>query len=330
VEPIKSSSAPVRRIAPPPWLASKENPTPDPPASPAPLSPKRTKPSSQPSPVKQLDLNSFAFRKRTVGRSASYTTSSRYTSSSKATPEESCSDAPKLAAGPAAKSSSSPKTFYLSARKESPTADATFTAEQVSSLDSCVVCGNAWTVRKLPKSKWTHITSCARKHGCELDTLQLKLIAAVVDASEAKARKAAKGKEKESTGPRTLLAYTIQEHAPPKRHGSRKEPGPSSLQPAEDTRKAILERGTALLGVAPVLDTEGQSLEIVETPVTEQPSQEAEEENILNIPATQTFAPSKIAGRSRFFGKSKSVTLAFAFTECMRRLDNGPNEHRFT
>lgn len=142
-----------------------------------------------------------------------------------------------------------------------------------------------------------------------MDTLQVKLIAAIVDASEAKTKKSTKGKEKEkeSSEPRTLLAHTVQEHAPPKRRGRRKEPGPSSLQAAEDNRKVILERGTTLLGVAPVLDNESQPQEDAETPAT-QPEVKEAEDDVSNMPSTQAFAPSRIAGRSRFFGSTMATT----------------------
>lgn len=138
----------------------------------------------------------------------------------------------------------------------------------------------------------------------------MKLIAAVVEASEAKTTKSTKGKgkdqEKEQMGPQFLLAQTMQERAPPKKRGRRVEPGPSILQPVGDIHKTILERGVALLGVAPVLD-ESQPNKITGTPTADHAmeKQEAEEEEEeLSIPATQDFAPSKIGGRSRLLGST--------------------------
>lgn len=290
----------------------------NPPASSAPAtlsSPERVKPSSQPSPVKQLDLNSFAYQRRTAGRPGSYSASSRAAGSSTfKSSTESCSDASKPIVGSsikAVKASSAPKTFYIDSTNGSTNADATFTAEEVSSLSSCVVCGNTWTARKLPKSKWAHITACAQKHGCGSDALQIKLAAAVVSAAEVKGRKTAKDKEKEQLGPRTLLAHTVRENAPHKRRGRRKDPGPSGLQSVEDTHGAILERGAALLGVAPVSDNGSQQEVMIETPVTKTSAEEQDEASMSDIPATQTFAPSKIAGRSRFFGEIDLFMLIF-------------------
>ena len=172
-----------------------------------------------------------------------------------------------------------------------------FTSEQIGSINGCVVCGNSWTVRKQPKSKWSHITSCARKNGCESETLHIKLIAAFVEASETKARKSAKGKEKEPTAPQSLLAHTVQEHAPPKRRGWRKEPGPSNLQPVEDAQKMIIQRSALLLGIDILPDDQSESQQTVL-------DQDLEAENKpFDMPATQAFAPSKIAGRSKFFGE---------------------------
>ncbi|KAJ1309075.1 hypothetical protein OPQ81_004754 [Rhizoctonia solani] len=322
-----SSSLPVRRPAPPPWLASTTTSTPtDPPTNyNSPSRPVSLKSFSQPSPAKQLDLNSFTFRKRTIGRSASYSTSSRSVSGSRdkdkdITASESCSDAPKASTG-SIKSSSSPKVFILGATKECPTTEASFTAEQINSLRCCVVCENAWTARKSPKHKWSHITSCARKGGCDLDTLYIKLIGAVVDASDAKGTKQTKAKakerEKEPAEPQSLLAQTVQERPPPKKRGRRAEPGPSNLQPVGDTHMAILERGAALLGVKPVLSLEGQSDVTPGIPAKDHPTEQNQEveENEPDLPATQGFAPSKMGGRSRLFGS----TLATLNTDSRNR-----------
>ncbi|KAG8732133.1 Folylpolyglutamate synthetase [Ceratobasidium sp. 423] len=318
----KTSSLPVRRPAPPPWLASATTSSRvDPPTNTtSPGNSVPLKSSSQPSPVKPLDLNGFAYQRRTVGRTAGYSTSSRSVSGSKAKAKEisaaeSCSDVPKPPAS-LAKASSSPKVFILGATKECPDTEASFTSEQIASLHSCVVCGNSWTTRKLPKSKWSHITSCARKVRCDLDTLYMKLIAAIVDASDAKGKKSTKGKEKEkeATGSQSLLVQIVRERAPPKKRGRRVEPSPSNLQPVQDTHKVILERGAALLGVAPVLNVENQPDVIPETPAGDQLAEKEEawkevqeekeeaQEDEPNIPATQGFAPSKIGGRSRLLG----------------------------
>ncbi|CAE6486556.1 unnamed protein product [Rhizoctonia solani] len=313
----KTSSLPVRKPAPPPWLASTTTSTPvDPPKNDA--SPSRhfaLKSSSQHSPVKQLDLNSFAFQKRTVGHSASYSTSSRSGSGSKnkdkeSSAVESCSDVPKPPTS-STKASLSPGVFILGATKECPDTQVSFTSDQIKSLRSCVVCEHAWTTRKLPKHKWSHITSCARKGGCDPDALYMKLIAAVVDASDVKATKSSKGKrkekepEKEQIGPQYLLAQTVQERAPPKKRDRRVEPGPSTLQPVGDVHKAILERGATLLGVGPVVDVESQSDEIPEVPTDDRVTEKEEaEEEEPSIPATQAFAPSKIGGRSRLLGST--------------------------
>ncbi|KAG9105053.1 hypothetical protein FRC06_000026 [Ceratobasidium sp. 370] len=298
--PHVTYSAPVRQVAPPPWLASKDTPVPDSPVRPASNSPQRTKSSSQSSPVKQLDINSFVFHKRTGGARCS--TSSRPMSSSKATDVEAPGPS-KVVPAPSAKASSSSKTFHLSATNKSSSTDATFSSEQIASLASCVVCSNSWTVRKQAKSKWSHITVCARKHGCGVESLHLKLVAAIVEASEEKARKAAKGKEKydESPAPQSLLAHTVQERALPKRRGRRKASGPSSLLSVEEAQKSILRRSTLLLGtgVPPRDENEPKS-----TILNQEPESEGDHPD---IPATQVFAPSKIGGHSRFFGSTTSM-----------------------
>ncbi|CAE6412130.1 unnamed protein product [Rhizoctonia solani] len=308
----RPSSEPVRKPAPPPWLASTTNSTPlgpstNLPSSSKPISPKS---SSQHSPVKQIDLNSFAFQKRSVDHSTRYSTSSYSVSHSKDKEKdvlvvESCSDVSQVSAS-STKISSSPKVFILDVTKEFPNTEVSFTAEQVNSLRGCVVCGNAWTARKLPKHKWSHITSCARKGGCEPDVLYVKLISAVVDTPEPKSKKSVKGKQaqKEDGGPQSLFAHTVQNHAPPKKRGRRAEPRVSGLQPVEDTRKAILERGAALLGVAPILDVESQPDMIPEIPTELSEDTQDMQEEEPNIPATQGFAPSKIGGCSRLFGST--------------------------
>ncbi|KAG8741349.1 hypothetical protein FRC10_002966 [Ceratobasidium sp. 414] len=293
-----TSSAPVRQVAPPPWLVPKDAPVPELPIRPASHSPQRTKSSSQPSPVKQLDINSFVFHKRTGG--ARYSTSSRSVSSSKATDGEAPGPSKVAPALPA--KSSSLKTFHLGATNGSSSTDATFPSEQIASLTSCVVCSNSWTVRKQPKSKWSHITACARKHGCGTESLHLKLIAAIVEASEEKARKAAKGKEKdESLAPRSLLAHTVQERAPPKRRGRRKASGPSSLLPVEEAQKSILRSSTLLLGTSIPYQDENEPLP------TALNQGLASEDDHPGIPATQVFAPSKIGGHSKFFGSTSML-----------------------
>ncbi|KAG9120928.1 hypothetical protein FRC07_003335 [Ceratobasidium sp. 392] len=260
--PIATSSAPVRPVAPPPWLVPKDAPPmPDSAIRPDPTNLQRTKHASQPSPVKQLDLNSFAFHKRTSGaRTVSGSKSSRSASSSKATDTEDPSTS-KVPPAPSAKSSSLSKAFHLGATNGSSTTDVTFSAGQIASITSCVVCGNSWTVRKQPKSKWTHITTCARKHGCGIDSLHLKLVAAVVEASEEKAREAAKGKEKEKepAAPKSLLAHTVQERAPPQRRGRRKAPGPSTLRSVEEAQKSILQRSSPDLPTPAAPPTKGKS-----------------------------------------------------------------------
>lgn len=305
--PPVSSSAPLRKVAPPPWLASKETPgEPLPTGVPALASPRRSYSSTQPSsPVKQLDVNSFAFHRRTSGaRTVSYSTSSRSASSSKVSVLKSPSDSSKDTPAPSAKASASPKSFHLGATNGSPNPDATFSAEQITSISRCVVCGNAWTVRKLPKSKWSHIMTCARKHACGLETLHVKLIAAVVEASEAKAQqKSTKGKEKESSQPQSLLAHALKEQNGTRKRGRRKEMGRTSLLPVEESQKSILKRGATLLGTDSLVDN-AESQSTVNTLPT-QKSQESEAENdVPDIPATQVFAPSKIAGRSKFFGST--------------------------
>ncbi|CAE6345255.1 unnamed protein product [Rhizoctonia solani] len=173
-----------------------------------------------------------------------------------------------------------------------------------------------------------------------MDVLYMKLIGAVVDAPDPKVKKSIKGKgkekAKESTGPQSLLAQTVQERAPPKRRGRRVEPGPSALQPVGDTHKVILKRGAALLGVSPVPNLKSQPDVIPETWEERPEMKEADEEDPEMkeeaneeqpemkedvdeeepemkedepiIPATQSFAPSKIGGRSRLFGTT-SATL---------------------
>ncbi|KAG9078594.1 hypothetical protein FS749_009352 [Ceratobasidium sp. UAMH 11750] len=297
--PLVTSSAPARQVAPPPWLVPKDTPAPDPPVRPASDNRQRTKSSSQPSPVKQLDINSFVFHKRTSG--ARYSASSRSVSSSKATDVE-APDPSKVVPAPSAKSSSS-KTFHLGATNRPSGVDATFSSEQIASLTSCVVCGNSWTVRKQSKSKWSHITVCARKQGCGIESLHLKLVAAIVEAAEEQARKAAKGKEKadESATPQSLLAHTVQERAPPKRRGRRKAPGPSSLLSIEEAQKSILRQSTLLLGtgVSHQDENEPRPIALDQGPTSEDDHPE--------IPATQVFAPSKIGGRPKFFGSTTSM-----------------------
>ncbi|QRW16409.1 tetrahydrofolylpolyglutamate synthase [Rhizoctonia solani] len=165
------SSARAGKPAPPPWLASTTN------SALGDLSPNRPysktvslKSSSQPSPAKQIDLNSFAYQKRTIERSASYSNSSRPKSGSK-------------------------------------------NKDQVVSL-----------------------------------------VASSSDVSKAS------------------------KHAPAKKRGRRAEPESPVLQPVEDTRKIILERGAALLGVAPVLDAESQQDVIPGISTESQLSKEKQEE----------------------------------------------------
>ncbi|CAE6429017.1 unnamed protein product, partial [Rhizoctonia solani] len=286
------------------------------------------KSSSQPSPAKQIDLNSFVYQKRIIERSASYSNSSRPKSGSKNKDQvvslvASSSDVSKASVG-STKPSHSLKKFTLGITKECPNAEATFTAEQINSLCRCVVCGHPWTARKLPKHKWHHIISCARKCGCELDVLYVKLIAAVVDAPEPKNKKSVKDKEpqREPSGPRSLLAHTVQKHAPAKKRGRRAEPESPVLQPVEDIRKIILERGAALLGVAPILDAESQQDVIPGISTESQLSKEKQEEE-QGIPSTQTFAPSKIGERPRLFGDALATLnmdtrsgLFYADTPC--------------
>jgi hypothetical protein len=146
-----------------------------------------------------------------------------------------------------------------------------------------------------------------------MDVLYVKLIAGVVDAPEPKSRKSTKGKEtqKGADEPQSLLAHTIQKHGPSKKRGRRAEPGVSSLQPVEDARKAILERGAALLGVSSVLDVESQPDMIAGTTIElSEETQETQEEE-PNIPATQGFAPSRVGGRSRLFGKLRFFDTRF-------------------
>ncbi|CAE7190944.1 unnamed protein product [Rhizoctonia solani] len=298
----KPSSLPIRKAAPPPWLAAATSIPAD--TQPSHASPSRSSPpksSSQPSPIKQFDLNSFAYQKRTIRRSASYSTSARPVGRSKGKGKEvaateTCSEASELPTS-STKVLSSSKTFILGATKECPGAEASFTSEQIASLRGCVVCEHAWTTRKLPKHKWSHIMSCARKGGCDLDALYIKLIAAVVDGPSAKVKKSSKGKgkekEEEPADPHSLLAQTVQERAPPKKRGRRAEPGPSILQPVGDTHKIIFERGIALIGVAPALDVESQPNGVSETLADDQITEEKEEaqNEEPSIPATQNFAP---------------------------------------
>ncbi|KAG8728345.1 hypothetical protein FRC12_021822 [Ceratobasidium sp. 428] len=303
--PLVTSSAPTRQVAPPPWLVPKNTPAPEPksPVRPASSTIQRTKSSSQPSPVKQLDINSFVYHKRTSGaRTSSYSTSSRSASLSKVTDGEGPSTS-KVPPAPSAKSSSSPKTFHLGATNGPLGADVTFSAGQIASITGCVVCGNSWTVRKQPKSKWAHITACARKNGCGTEALHLKIVAATVEASEEKARAAAKGKEKEKepAGPQSLLAHTVQERAPPQRRGRRKAPGPPTLQSVEEAQKSILQRSTLLLGTDVPQQDENEPRS---TTLNQRPESEGDH---FDIPATQVFAPSKIGGNSKFFGSTTSM-----------------------
>ncbi|QRV87684.1 hypothetical protein RhiJN_15702 [Ceratobasidium sp. AG-Ba] len=287
-------SAPTRRIAPPPWLVSKD-PQPVSPVQPRSDKYTLTKSSSQPSPVKKLNADSFMFQKRPSGtRSISYSTS-RSGDSSKSTDPDMSGSKPKPV--PSAKRSASLKAFSLSATNGPSSPDATFSSDQITSLSSCVVCSNSWTVRKQAKSKWSHITTCARKNGCGNEALYMKLIAAIVEASDEKARKATenkgKEKEKESTGQR----------APTKRRGRRKEPAPSSLRPVEEAQRAILQNSILLLGD----DTSQQDENEPRSTVATQQEQEQLDDESCHIPATQTFAPSRIGGRSKFFGSTASV-----------------------
>lgn len=150
--------------------------------------------------------------------------------------------------------------------------------------------------------------TCARKHACGLETLHVKLIAAIVEASEAKAQeKLAKGKEKEPSQPQSLLAHTLKEQAAPKKRGRRKEASPSTLLSVEESQKSILKRGAALLGTDS-LAQDGETQPTNDTLVA-QKTQESEAENdVFDIPATQAFAPSKVAGRSKFFGEFNLIT----------------------
>ncbi|QRV72813.1 hypothetical protein RhiJN_00827 [Ceratobasidium sp. AG-Ba] len=288
-------SVPTRRIAPPPWLVSKDSQ----PVSPVqPRSDKRTltKSSSQPSPVKKLNADSFMFQKRPNGtRSISYSTSRSGDSSKSTDPDIVGPSKPKPA--PSAKPSASLKAFSLSATNGPSSPDATFSSDQITSLSSCVVCSNSWTVRKQAKSKWSHITTCARKNGCGNEALYMKLIAAIVEASDETARKATKNKgkekEKEPAGQR----------APTKRRGRRKEPAPSSLRPVEEAQRAILQNSILLLGDGTSQQDENEPRSAV---VTQQEQEQPDDES-CHIPATQTFAPSRIGGRSKFFGSTASV-----------------------
>ncbi len=132
-------------------------------------------------------------------------------------------------------------------RRQSFQPDSNVTKLDVGPLLGCVSCDVQWTIRKSVAHKLSHMMTCARKKGINPSTLDLLIEKELVKLRHSKTNdKKPPCSEPVNGVPQTYLESVVAEAQP--RRKQRRTDAVGTLQPISQTRAAILDRATALLG----------------------------------------------------------------------------------
>ncbi|KAJ3739521.1 hypothetical protein DFH05DRAFT_1530306 [Lentinula detonsa] len=120
-----------------------------------------------------------------------------------------------------------------------------FTVDSVSRLLVCVCCDLTWTTRKSVPQKFSHIRTCAKKHGIKDDTLINMVRKGIENAPVIQSKDKGKAVVSDVSAPKTFFDEVMNNAAPKKR--TRRQEIPSTIRDIGQMRNAIMSRARTVV-----------------------------------------------------------------------------------